>query len=241
VDGFVVETEAAGGHNAPPRGPLQLTASGEPLYGERDRPDLDKIRALGLPFWIAGSHADAARLADAHRLGATGVQIGTAFAFCEESGLDSDLKRDVCALALAGCTHIHTDPHASPTGFPFKVLQHPDTLSNPVRYAERPRICDLGYLRETYVRPDGSLGYRCPSESVVDYVRKGGNAADTVGRKCLCNTLLATIGLGQHSASHDEPPLITAGHDVAHLPRFFTKDRPSYTAADVIRTVLAPI
>ena len=50
VDGFVIETEAAGGHNAPPRGPLQLTAKGEPLYGERDLPDIAKIRALGLSF-----------------------------------------------------------------------------------------------------------------------------------------------------------------------------------------------
>lgn len=240
VDGFVVETESAGGHNAPPRGPMQLTASGEPLYGERDRPDLEKIRALGLPFWIAGSHADAAKLAEARSLGAAGVQIGTAFAFCDESGLEATLKRDVCALAREGRTHIHTDPHASPTGFPFKVLDHPKTLSNPTLYAERERICDLGYLRETYVRPDGSLGYRCPSENVDDYVRKGGKAEDTVGRKCLCNTLLATVDLGQRSSTSRELPLITAGHDVRHIQRFLTGDRLSYTADDVLRAVLAP-
>lgn len=239
VDGFVVETESAGGHNAPPRGPMQLTASGEPLYGERDRPDLAKIGALGLPFWIAGSHADAAKLAEAQQLGAVGVQVGTAFAFCQESGLDPVLKRDVCAKARAGTTHIHTDPHASPTGFPFKVLDHPDTLSNPELYAARPRICDLGYLRESFVKPDGSVGYRCPSENVDDYVRKGGKAEDTVGRKCLCNTLLATVGLGQHSPTHSEPPLITAGHDVAHITRYFTGDSLDYRAADVIRTLLA--
>ena len=48
VDGFVVEGETAGGHNAPPRGPLQLTSEGEPLYGPRDVADLEKIRELGL-------------------------------------------------------------------------------------------------------------------------------------------------------------------------------------------------
>ena len=239
VDGFVVETESAGGHNAPPRGPMQLTPSGEPVYGERDRPDLDKIRALGLPFWIAGAQAEPAKLAEARAQGAAGVQIGTAFAFCEESGIDPALKRDVCALARAGRTHIHTDPHASPTGFPFKVLDHPETLSNPLLYAQRPRICDLGYLREAYTKPDGTLGYRCAGEPVGDYVRKGGAEADTAGRKCLCNGLLATIGLGQHAAHQAEPALITAGHDVAGLGRFFTNNRDHYSAADVIRSVFA--
>ena len=33
VDGFVVEGDTAGGHNAPPRGPMQLSAGGEPIYG----------------------------------------------------------------------------------------------------------------------------------------------------------------------------------------------------------------
>ena len=55
VDGFVVEGDVAGGHNAPPRGALQLTPAGEPVYGPRDAADLGKIRELGLPFWLAGS------------------------------------------------------------------------------------------------------------------------------------------------------------------------------------------
>src|SRR5690606_4725489 len=55
VDGFVIEGPSAGGHNAPPRGPLQLSAQGEPVYGPRDVPDLEQIRSLGRPFWLAGS------------------------------------------------------------------------------------------------------------------------------------------------------------------------------------------
>ncbi|HEX9045707.1 MAG TPA: nitronate monooxygenase, partial [Verrucomicrobiae bacterium] len=38
VNGFVVEGETAGGHNAPPRGALQLNEQGEPIYGPRDVP-----------------------------------------------------------------------------------------------------------------------------------------------------------------------------------------------------------
>jgi len=238
VDGFVIETEAAGGHNAPPRGPLQLTAKGEPLYGERDLPDIAKIRALGLPFWLAGAHATPERLAEAQHLGAVGVQIGTAFAFCEESGMGPQLKQEVGELVRFGLTQIFTDPFASPTGFPFKVLNHPKTLSNPSCYEDRPRICDLGYLREVYTQPDGAIGYRCGGEPVGNFLRKGGTTEATTGRKCLCNCLLATVGLGQTYKNHTEPPMITAGHDVAHLARFFPSEGSSYHAADVITLAL---
>ena len=239
VDGFVVETEAAGGHNAPPRGPLQLTPSGEPIYGERDRPDFEKIRALGLPFWIAGGQADSTQLAEARRLGAAGVQIGTAFAFCEESGVDPVLKREVRTRARQGQTRIHTDPLASPTGFPFKVLQHPRTLSEALITEARPRVCDLGYLREVYIKTDGTPGYRCAGEPVEDYVKKGGSADNTIGRKCLCNGLLATVGLGQKTTHTSEPPLITAGHEVAHLARFMSGYDDAYHASDVVNVTLA--
>jgi nitronate monooxygenase len=240
VDGFVVEGPLAGGHNAPPRGALTLSESGEPVYGPRDVPELPKIRDLGLPFWLAGSCADPAKLAEARAAGAAGVQVGTAFAFCEESGLLPDLKRRVCALSRSlGALKVRTDPRASPTGFPFKVLQLLGTLSEEVRVAARQRICDLGYLRELYRKPDGTVGYRCAGEPVEDYVRKGGRAEDAKGRLCLCNGLMANIGLGQVRAGGlTEAPLITAGDDVANLARFLPADTDSYSAADVIRRLL---
>ena len=37
-DGFVVEGGIAGGHNAPPRGALQLDRRGDPVYGPRTSP-----------------------------------------------------------------------------------------------------------------------------------------------------------------------------------------------------------
>src|SRR5208283_6095446 len=85
VDGFVVEGPTAGGHNAPPRGKLQLDKAGEPVYGERDSVDLEKIRELGLPFWLAGGYGSPEKVREALALGAAGVQVGTAFAYCEES------------------------------------------------------------------------------------------------------------------------------------------------------------
>ena len=238
VDGFIVEGAVAGGHNAPPRGALQLSATGEPVYGPRDQPELDKIREIGLPFWLAGAYAEPARLAEARQLGAAGVQIGTAFAFCEESGITPALKRQILQLSRQEALRVFTDPLASPTGFPFKVLQLLGSLSDEARYLARQRICDLGYLRQAFRKPDGGIGYRCAGEPVDDFLRKGGTLAETIGRKCLCNGLMATVGLGQPRPAGTEDPLITAGDDVANLSRFLPSDRDAYGAADVIRRLL---
>lgn len=239
VDGFVVEGPLAGGHNAPPRGSTALNEQGEPVYGPRDVPDLPKIRDLGLPFWLAGSCADPDKLVAARAAGAAGVQVGTAFAFCDESGLLPDLKRRVCALSRTlGALRVRTDPRASPTGFPFKLLQLLGTMSDETRAFARQRICDLGYLREVYRKADGTPGYRCAGEPVEDYVRKGGTLEDTKGRLCLCNGLMANIGLGQWRSTGPEDPLLTAGDDVANLARFLPAGADSYRAADVIRWLL---
>lgn len=241
VDGFIVEGASAGGHNAPPRGPLQLTPAGEPRYGPRDAPDLAAIRALGLPFWLAGSFADPAKLRDAQALGAVGVQLGTAFAFCAESGLREEFKTEVLHRSRTGTIAVRTDPRASPTGMPFKVIQLPDTVAAPDVLAARLRRCDLGYLRQPYRRPDGSTGYRCPAEPVADYVAKGGDAADTVGRACLCNGLLAAIGLAQTAPDHTlEPAILTAGDEVAGVHRFLAPGAATYPAAAVVHALLQP-
>ena len=234
VDGFIIEGETAGGHNAPPRGPLQLSAAGEPIYGPRDVVDLEKIRDLGLPFWLAGSYGSPEKLAEALRLGAAGIQVGTAFAFCEESGITSDLKQQTLQLSVEGKARVFTDPLASPTGFPFKIVQLPGTLSDAPLNPPRERLCDLGYLRQAYRKEDGSLGYRCPAEPADDFVRKGGDPAATQGRLCVCNGLVATIGLAQPNGV----PLLTAGNDVAHIARHLQPGRHSYSAAEVVSLLL---
>jgi len=234
VDGFVVECELAGGHNAPPRGQLQLSPSGEPVYGPRDVPELAKIRELGLPFWLAGSYASPEKLAEAQSLGAVGIQVGTAFAFCDESGIEPDYKRRLIQASRAGSARVFTDPAASPTGFPFKVAELAGTLSEPEVFAARERICDLGFLRQPYRQADGSIGYRCAAEPVDDYVRKGGNLADTVGRKCLCNGLMATAGFAQVRDGIAEPAIVTAGNEVTDLVRLLPNGADRYAAADVL-------
>ncbi|HEU5161329.1 MAG TPA: nitronate monooxygenase [Streptosporangiaceae bacterium] len=234
-DGFVMETPVAGGHSAPPRGRMRLDETGEPIYGPRDRIDLAKVAALGLPFWLAGGYATPDGLAAARSAGAAGVQAGTAFALCRESGIDPALRQRLLRQAAAGALKVRNDPYASPAGFPFKVADLPGTLSDDIIYADRARLCDLGFLRTPYRKPNGAAGYRCPAEPVDIYIRKGGSAADATGRRCLCNALIANVGLGRHRPDgYAEPPLITLGQDLA-----FLRDLPGdYSAADVIDYLL---
>ena len=241
VDGFIVEGPTAGGHNAPPRGALRLTAEGEPIYGDRDRADLDAIRALGLPFWLAGSYARPERVAEALALGATGVQVGTAFAYCEESGMEDTIKTQVLELSRRGEVRVHTDPVASPTGFPFKVVRLTGTRADPAATPRTSRLCDLGYLRHAYKKPDGAIGWRCPAEPAADFVAKGGKEEQTHGRMCVCNGLVANIGLGQirgENGDEVELPLVTSGDDVADVARFLKPGEHSYRAADVVESLL---
>jgi nitronate monooxygenase len=240
VDGLIIESPTAGGHNAPPRGKLQLTASGEPLYGHRDAVDLSELRALGVPFWMAGGYGRPEKLREAQAAGATGVQVGTAFAFARESGLRDELKAELLAKATVGNARVFTDPLASPTGFPFKVAEVAGSLSEEPVYDARKRVCDLGFLREAYTTPTGTIAYRCSAEPVNCFTAKNGDPAETTGRKCLCNALLANIGYAQvRPKGYVEPPLVTLGDDLNLVTQFLAPGETSYSAADGVRRLLA--
>ncbi len=242
VDGFVIEGPTAGGHNAPPRGKMMLSESGEALYGERDRVDLEKIREIGLPFWLAGSYGTPEKLVEALEQGASGVQVGTAFAFCQESGMRPDYKQAIIAKVRRGEASVFTDPLSSPTGFPFKAAQLEGTSSDPEVYKMRKRICDVGVLRESYRTPEGKIAQRCPSEPENLYVAKGGVFEDTVGRKCLCNCLLADIGMQQtQKDGREEPGLVTTGDDLACVLQFLDEGHDSYPAEVVVKKLLSKL
>ena len=240
VDGFVIEGPTAGGHNAPPRGKLQLNEAGEPVYGERDQVDIPGFRAMGVPFWLAGGYGSPEKVREALEMGAAGVQVGTAFAFSEESGMRADLKKSLIGKALNGTGEVFTDPVASPTGFPFKVAQLEGTSSSFPIYQERKRVCDLGYLREPYAAGEDKIAYRCSAEPVENYVMKGGKAEDTVGRKCLCNALMANIGHAQNRKDGSvEPPLITVGDDLNSIIQYLQPGQDSYSAEHVVASLLS--
>jgi NAD(P)H-dependent flavin oxidoreductase YrpB (nitropropane dioxygenase family) len=234
VQGFVVESPVAGGHNAPPRGALSLDGEGNPIYGERDQVDFAVMRGLGAPFWLAGGVTTPTHVREALDVGATGVQVGTLFAYCRESGMSNELKQSVIAGARDGTLSVKTSIRASSTGYPFKVAEIDGTLSDEQVYADRHRVCDLGYLREAYVKDDGSVGYRCPSEPVDIYVSKGGDRDDTIERTCLCNALMASAGFAQiRKKGEVEPSIVTSGDCINEIAPLVAQ-RESYGAQDVI-------
>ncbi|MEI2826050.1 MAG: nitronate monooxygenase [Dermatophilaceae bacterium] len=239
-DGFVIEGEVAGGHNAPPRGPRRVDDLGQPVYDDRDVVDLDAVLALGLPVWLAGGYGTPERLAEARALGAAGVQVGTAFAFCDESGFAPDIKALVRSKAVDGSLQVRSDWRASPTGFPFRVADLDGTVSDARVAQARPSVCDLGVLRTAYLTDSGTVDFRCPAEPERAYLRKGGREVNREGRVCLCNALLASAGLGQRRPGGAvEPALVTAGSDLAAVVALGSRRSDgSYTAGEVVDYLL---
>jgi nitronate monooxygenase len=214
-NGFVIEGPVAGGHNASPRNKIE--------YGERDQVDLEAVAEFGRPFWLAGGYDSPEKLKEAKDSGANGIQVGTAFLISQDSALDPSVRDIIIDRAVDSGIEVVTDMQMSPTGLPFKVAQLPGTLSDEKVYRDRSRKCDFGYLRELYAVPqnDGTevIDYRCAAEPVKNYTRKGGQLEDTIGRICLCNGLMATIGLGQTRHGQPEKPIITAGDILTDVTR----------------------
>ncbi|MEL4504745.1 nitronate monooxygenase [Luteococcus sp. H138] len=237
--GFVVEGPVAGGHSAPPRGRMNLDDQGDPIYGEKDIADLVKMAAVGSPFWMAGAYSEPERVQEALDAGAVGVQCGTVFALAKESGMRDDLRDQMLSDLSRDELDVRNDPRASPTGFPFKIAQVSGTLSDVEVYQARPRLCDLSYLREPYQRENGSIGYRCASEPIDAYLKKGGRIEDTEGRKCLCNCLMANIGLGQQRKDgYHEAPGITLGQDVTGAKRLLDQHPEGWGAKQAVDFLL---
>ena len=187
------------------------------------------MRELDRPFWLAGGAGSPDGLRAALAAGAAGIQVGTLFAFSNESGLDPDLKARVVGAALAGQATVFTDPRASPTDYPFKVVAiagDDETTSCRERVC-RPRLSADG---GAHCRPNIVPMLR---RAFGDLFANGGAAADTIDRRCLCNGLTANIGQAQSRETGQEPPLVTSGDDLLRIPEFLG-DRRSYSAADVV-------
>ncbi len=235
IDAFVVELPTAGGHNAPPRGQVKLyNDKGEPIYGERDAPNWEKIRGYGIPFYIAGSHASPQHLAEAQADGAVGVQCGTLFKMCDESGEDPEYRARQRYFGFRGELDIFTDPRASPTGYPFKVPQLAGTISDQAVYEARTRDCSIQALQFPELH-DGKIRFLCPAEPIEDYLRKGGKIEETVGRKCLCNGLYRNVGL----ANRHEKMIFTSGDDYSFLPYLMEDEFGHYSAAEAVNWMLS--
>ncbi|HVK02142.1 MAG TPA: hypothetical protein VM490_01590 [Armatimonadaceae bacterium] len=232
---FVLENHAAGGHNAPPRNKTS--------FSEQDDIDayFEKVRALGVPVYVAGAFEGGGTAEDFRAWrgrGAYGLQVGSRFALCDDSGLRRDLKDGILERNHAlgdgdepDAAATVTDARVSPTGYPFKLVPLPGTVADADVYADRKRICNKGYLLQGHYEamPDGTVRerYVCPAMPARQYARLGGDPADTEGRLCLCNGLLSSVGFDSDS----EPPLLTLGKSGEHVVA-------RHTARDVIADIL---
>lgn len=238
-DGFIIEGFNAGGHNAPPRGNMILDDDGQPIFGPRDEADVEKVAKIGLPFWLAGGYSTPELVKVARKLGACGVQVGTLFSLAQETGLAPHLRSQMLEELESASLVVRTDPFASPTGFPFKVVTLPSTLSSSQLYAQRPRLCDLGYLRVPFERKPDIVGYRCSAEPIHVFLRKGGSESEALGRKCLCNALMADINLGNtRGDGYVEPPLVTLGADLAGVTKMLAQYPDGWSARQALTYLL---
>jgi nitronate monooxygenase len=248
-DGFIVEHHTAGGHNAGPQGPMTKDSKGQPLYSEIDEPDLQAIREVGLPFWLAGGYGSREKLQQALDAGATGVQVGSVFALAEESGMKPTFRTAILAELKKGtddATLVQTTLF-SPTGYPFKVVQLNDTVADDTVFAARRRVCDIGLLQQrglSQPTADGTrrLFHRCPAGPVSDFVSKRGLQRNTEDRRCICNGLLSGVGLAQvvkqNGELAEEPAIITLGNHLDGIRRLSRQGQTTYWARDVVTDIL---
>lgn len=248
-DGFIIEHHTAGGHNANPVGPLKKDEEGQPIYGERDEANLAIIRDVGMPFWMAGGYGSHARLQDALAAGAFGIQVGSTFALAEESGMKPEYRSAILKELRNG-----TDDAAlvkttifSPTGFSFKVVQLKDTLSDDEVYEARRRTCDIGLLQQRgFSKPDEdgtrTLFQRCAAAPIDSYVNNRGIERNTDERRCLCNGLLSSVGLGQVKKINgewtEEPAIVTLGNRLDGIRRLSRQGQTPYHVQDVVTDIL---
>ena len=248
-DGFIIEHYTAGGHNANPVGPSHRDALGQPIYTAKDEPDLAVIRDVGMPFWLAGGYGSHEKFQTALAAGARGVQVGSAFALAEESGMRPDYR-----AAILKALHDGVDDASlvrttlfSPTGFAFKVVQLKGTLSEPEVYAARRRVCDIGLLQQlgfSKSAEDGGrrLFQRCAAAPIEGYTQHRGLERNTDERRCLCNGLLACVGLAQVKEADgevaEEPAIVTLGDHLDGIRRLSRQGQVHYWASDVVADIL---
>ena len=239
-DGFIIEHNSAGGHNAPPRGKWEFDANGEPIYGPKDIADIEKMKKLGLPFWLAGTYGSPERVKAALNQGAAGVQFGTLFAISNHSGFSGKTRKQLLDKLKSDTLEIKTDVKASPTSFPIKIAKLEGHTSTSEGFAARPKLCDLGYLREPAISETGRTIYRCPSEPDDQFIKKGGAVEDIDGRKCLCNGLMANIGLPQvRKDGYVEAPIVTLGSDIEGAKVLLKSHPDGYGADEAVNWLLS--
>ena len=141
------------------------------------------------------------------------------------------------------------DPLMNPTctGTGASPVPIVDTLADQEVYASRQRVCDIGLLQQVGVSKPGEDGVRtlfqrCAAAPVAGYINKRGLERNTEDRRCLCNGLLACVGLGQvkrlQGEWQEEPAIVTLGNHLDGIRRLSRQGQTHYWVKDVVADIL---
>jgi len=178
------------------------------------------------------------KLAEALRLGAAGLQVGHRL---------PSAKNPRPARAQTGSpppeppwqAGVFTDPLASPAGFPFKVAQIAQTLSDPALYETvpdmRPRLLAPPLPQDRWLRSATAVP---PSRCRIPPQRRRPRGYTRPQMRC---NGLPTTWAWARSGPNREPNCRWSlpGDDLALIAQFLTPGRDSYSAAYVLRQLLA--
>ena len=170
-------------------------------------------------------------------------------ALAQESGLKAEFRSAILNEFRQGTdeAELVLTTLFSPTGFPFKVAQLPGTLAEKDVYDSRPRVCDIGLLQQRGLSKadangDRRLFQRCPAGPIDGFIQKRGLPINTENRRCLCNGLLAAVGLGQDSEKNsqrtEEPAIVTLGNHLDGARRLSHQGQTPYWVQDVVEDIL---
>jgi hypothetical protein len=147
------------------------------------------------------------------------VQVGTLFALSNDSGLLPKYREQMLDAARKGTLKVRTDHRASPTGFPFKVVELPGTVGEA-----------------------GKATYTCAAEPDAAFLKKRGDEKELAGRMCLCNGLLAAVGLGQERPDgYKEAPLLTLGSTTSDVENMLKTHPQGWSAKEVVDRLLSGV
>lgn len=181
IDAVIAQGYEAGGH----RGVFDPQAADDALGTLSLTRCL--VRALEVPVIAAGGIMDGAGVAAALRLGASAVQLGTAFVACDESAADAAYR-----AALFSDAARHTVMTRAISGRPARCLANRFTALGarigPDQVPDYPRAYDAGKALNAAAKAAGETGYG------AQWAGQGAPLARALSVQTLMRELIADIG-----------------------------------------------
>ena len=88
----------------------------------------------------------------------------------------------------------------------------------------------------------GKATYTCAAEPDAAFLKKRGDEKELAGRMCLCNGLLAAVGLGQERPDgYKEAPLLTLGSTTSDVENMLMTHPEGWSAKEVVDRLLSGV